>query len=92
MSALAPALIELRARQGRPATLATDAAHHLRVRREERVERRFGRVGEEAMAIDPDQELLRRDAGAATRLAIRPRPSPVYCWRRFSRAPLIVSG
>ena len=38
---------------------------------EERVDRGFGRVGEEAMAIDPDQEFVRRDAGAATRLAIR---------------------
>ena len=53
------ALIELRPRQGRPAALAADAAHHLGVRREERVDRGFGRVGEKAMAIDPDQEACR---------------------------------
>src|SRR5580704_19474096 len=40
------------------------------VRTEERVDCGFGGVGEEAMAIDPDQQLLGRDAGAAARLAV----------------------
>jgi len=42
------------------------------VRTEERVDRGFGGVSEEAMAIDPDTELVGRDACAAARLAIRP--------------------
>jgi hypothetical protein len=86
MSALAPALIELRARQGRPAALAADAAHHLGVGTEERVDRGFGRVGEEAMAIDSDQELVGRDAGAAARLAIR----AAAIARKFLATPLVV--
>ena len=70
MSAPATALIELRARQRRPAALAADAAHDLGVRLEERRDRRFRGVGEEAVAVDPDEQLVGRDAGAAARLAI----------------------
>jgi hypothetical protein len=77
MSALAPTLIELRARQGRPAALAADAAHYLGVRTEERVDCGFGGVGEEAMTVDADQELVGGDAGAATGLAIELRQ-----WRK----------
>ena len=76
MSARAAALIELRARQGRPAALAADAAHHLGIGREERVDRGLGRVGEEAVAVDADLELVGRDAGAAARLAIEFRERP----------------
>ena len=54
MAARAPVLIELRARQGRPAALSADAGHHLGVRTEECIDRGFGGVGEEAMAVDPD--------------------------------------
>ena len=63
------------------------------VRTEERIDRGFGRVGEEAMAIDPDQELVGRDAGAATRLAIR--PAAIACKLLATHlvvAPLIVFG
>ena len=66
-------LIELRPRQGRPAALATDAAHDLGVRTEEGMRSGFGRVGKEAMAIDPDPELIGRDAGAAAGLAVEVR-------------------
>jgi hypothetical protein len=70
VSARASALIELRPREGRPAALAPDSAHHLGIRREERINRGFSRVGEQAVAINPDLELVRRDAGAATSLPI----------------------
>ena len=75
MSAGPAALIERSARQRRPAALAADAAHHLGVRTEERMRSGFGRVGEEAMAIDPDPELVGRDAGAATGLAVKLAPA-----------------
>jgi hypothetical protein len=53
MATGAAALIELRARQGRPAALAPDAAHHLCVRREERLNRGFGRIGEKPWPLIP---------------------------------------
>jgi hypothetical protein len=63
------------------------------VRTEERVDRGFGGVGEEAMAIDPEQELVGRDASAATRLAIRPAAIARKTFGdAFCRAPLIVFG
>ena len=71
MSALPTALIELRPRQGRPATLAPNAAHHFGIRAEERFDRGFGRIGEEAMAVDSDLELVGRNACATTRLTVK---------------------
>ena len=65
MSARPAALIELRARQGRPAAFAADAAHHLCVRREKCLDRRFRAVSEKAVAVDPDEKLVGRHAGAA---------------------------
>ena len=70
VSAGLPALIELRPRQRWPAALAADTAHHLRVGGEERVDRGFRRIGEEAVAVDPDREFVRRDASAAACLAV----------------------
>ena len=70
MAARTAALIKLRPRQRRPAALASDAAHHLGVRPEERVDGGFGRVGEEAVAVDADGEGVRRLARAAGGLAV----------------------
>ena len=62
MPARTAAHVELRARERRPAALAADAAHHLGVGPEEGLDRRLGCVGEEAVAVDPEGERLRRDA------------------------------
>jgi hypothetical protein len=70
MTARTAALIKLRPRQRRPAALASDPADHLGVRPEERVDRGFSRVGQEAVAVDADGEGVRRLARAAGGLAV----------------------
>src|SRR5271157_5865437 len=54
MPARAATCLELRPGERRPAALLADAAHHLGIGLEEGLDRGFGGVGEEAVAVDPE--------------------------------------
>jgi hypothetical protein len=79
MSTRTAADVELRPRERRPAAFAADAAHHFGIGREEGLDRGLGRVGEKAVAIDAELQLLRRNARPAPRLAVKRRQRREPC-------------